>query len=163
MTAISAERHPIPHTDDDYSRSAAARRLEFVRAGTRAGPRAPDRLFLRPGRAGRAMSRTSSAWRRCRSGSPVRSWSNGEHASGEFYVPLATTEGTLVASYNRGMKLLHRAGGVTTTVMDDVMQRAPAFGFDSARQARAFGEWVTLNFDAIARAAEADDPDRTAA
>ncbi|HUZ56830.1 MAG TPA: hypothetical protein VMU94_30455, partial [Streptosporangiaceae bacterium] len=79
---------------------------------------------------------------------------NGEYAGG-FYVPLATTEGTLVASYNRGMKLLHRAGGVTTTVMDDVMQRAPAFGFDSARQARAFGEWVTVNFDAIARAAEA--------
>ena len=64
---------------------------------------------------------------------------DGEHARGEFYVPLATTEGTLVASYNRGMKLLHRAGGVRTTVMDDRMQRAPAFGFDSAREARAFG------------------------
>ncbi len=70
-------------------------------------------------------------------------------------MPLATTEGTLVASYNRGMKLLHRAGGVKTTVMDDVMQRAPAFGFDSAREARAFGEWVTANFDAIKRQAEA--------
>jgi hydroxymethylglutaryl-CoA reductase len=54
---------------------------------------------------------------------------DGEHARGEFYVPLATTEGTLVASYNRGMKLLHRAGGVKTTVMHDVMQRAPVFGF----------------------------------
>src|SRR4051812_916454 len=31
---------------------------------------------------------------------------NGEHAKGEFYIPLATTEGTLVASYNRGMKVL---------------------------------------------------------
>ena len=35
------------------------------------------------------------------------------------------------------MKLLYAAGGVRTTVMADVMQRAPAFGFDSARQARA--------------------------
>src|SRR3954454_18103896 len=41
---------------------------------------------------------------------------NGEHAQGEFYVPLATAEGTLVASYNRGMRLLHEAGGVKTTI-----------------------------------------------
>jgi len=80
---------------------------------------------------------------------------NGEHARGEFYVPLATTEGTLVASYNRGMKLLYRAGGVKATVMDDRMQRAPAFGFDSAREAREFGQWVTANFGAIKREADA--------
>ena len=63
---------------------------------------------------------------------------NGEHAQGEFYVPLATAEGTLVASYNRGMRLLYEAGGVTTTIMDDRMQRAPAFLFPSAREARDF-------------------------
>jgi hydroxymethylglutaryl-CoA reductase (NADPH) len=79
---------------------------------------------------------------------------NGEHAQGEFYVPLATSEGTLVASYNRGMKVLHEAGGVTTTILDDAMQRAPAFVFDSARQARAFGEWVTGHFDQIKQAAD---------
>src|SRR4051794_8876260 len=39
---------------------------------------------------------------------------HGEHAQGEFYVPLATAEGTLVASYNRGMKLVREAGGVKT-------------------------------------------------
>jgi hydroxymethylglutaryl-CoA reductase (NADPH) len=80
---------------------------------------------------------------------------NGEHAQGEFYVPLATAEGTLVASYNRGMKLLREAGGVKATVMDDAMQRAPAFVFDSAREARAFGEWLTEHFDEIREAAEA--------
>lgn len=79
---------------------------------------------------------------------------NGEHAQGEFYVPMATTEGTLVASYNRGMTLTRAAGGITTTVIDDVMQRAPIFVFENARAARDFGLWVTANFDQIKLAAE---------
>ncbi|MDP9386018.1 MAG: hydroxymethylglutaryl-CoA reductase [Actinomycetota bacterium] len=80
---------------------------------------------------------------------------NGEHAQGQFYVPLATAEGTLVASYNRGMRLLHEAGGVTTTIMDDRMQRAPAFVFASARGARDFDGWLDDHFDEIRAAAEA--------
>ena len=63
---------------------------------------------------------------------------NGEHAQGEFLIPLATTEGTLVASYNRGMKVLNLSGGVTCTVVGDSMQRAPVFVFDNAREARDF-------------------------
>ena len=43
---------------------------------------------------------------------------NGEHAQGEFYVPLATTEGTLVASYNRGMRLVAECGGIKATVVE---------------------------------------------
>lgn len=80
---------------------------------------------------------------------------NGEYARGEFFVPLATTEGTLVASYNRGMKLLRAAGGVTTTVVDDAMQRAPVFVFKSAREARDFGIWVAENFAEIRAKGEA--------
>ncbi len=74
---------------------------------------------------------------------------NGEHARGEFFVPLATTEGTLVASYNRGMKLLREAGGVTTTIVDDAMQRAPVFVFPSAREAKEFGKWIKARFEDI--------------
>ena len=72
---------------------------------------------------------------------------NGEHAQGEFVVPLATTEGTLVASYNRGMKLLNMSGGVTATVVDDAMQRAPVFIFENARGARDFVKWIKENFE----------------
>lgn len=72
----------------------------------------------------------------------------------EFYIPLATTEGTLISSYNRGMRLLSMAGGVTTTVVEDLMQRAPVFVFDSARDAHRFAEWVRENLSAIKEAAE---------
>ena len=79
---------------------------------------------------------------------------NGEHAKGAFYVPLATTEGTLVASYNRGMRVLKEAGGVKVTVVDDVMQRAPVFVFEDARQALTFGHWIVDNFSDIKTQAE---------
>jgi hydroxymethylglutaryl-CoA reductase (NADPH) len=79
---------------------------------------------------------------------------HGEHAKGEFLVPMATTEGTLVASYNRGMKVLNLSGGVTCTVADDQMQRAPVFIFESAREARDFKAWVAEHVDEIRTAAE---------
>jgi hydroxymethylglutaryl-CoA reductase (NADPH) len=80
---------------------------------------------------------------------------DGEHARGEFYVPLATTEGTLVASYGRGMRLLNACGGVRTTVVEQYMQRAPVFRLDDARAARAFGDWVREHTAEIRGVAEA--------
>ena len=80
---------------------------------------------------------------------------HGEHAKGDFIVPMATTEGTLVASYNRGMKILNRSGGVTVSVVADVMQRAPVFVFSNAREAREFVSWVEDNIDDIRDRAEA--------
>jgi hydroxymethylglutaryl-CoA reductase (NADPH) len=80
---------------------------------------------------------------------------HGEHAQGEFIVPMATTEGTLVASYNRGMKVINLSGGVRCTVVGDAMQRAPVFVFNNAGEAREFVKWVDANFDKIAEEAEA--------
>jgi hydroxymethylglutaryl-CoA reductase (NADPH) len=80
---------------------------------------------------------------------------NGEHARGDFLIPLATTEGTLVASYNRGMRLLNECGGVTTTIVEEYMQRSPAFRFQTAREARDFGRWMTDHHAEIKAAAEA--------
>ncbi|QFU75201.1 hydroxymethylglutaryl-CoA reductase [Halioglobus maricola] len=80
---------------------------------------------------------------------------NGEHAQGEFYVPMATIEGTLIASYNRGMRVIRESGGVTTTVCGEAMQRAPAFLFRNAREARDFSLWLKDNFDQVKAQAEA--------
>jgi len=79
----------------------------------------------------------------------------GEHADGEFLIPLATAEGTLVASYNRGMKVLNESGGALCTVVEDCMQRAPVFIFEDARGARDFKHWVDEHIDEISVAAEA--------
>lgn len=79
---------------------------------------------------------------------------DGEAAKGEFYVPLATTEGTLVASYNRGMKLTRLAGGIKVTVVGDNMQRAPVFVFEDARGARRFVDWVVGKMDEIRSVAQ---------
>lgn len=80
---------------------------------------------------------------------------HGEHAKGDFIIPLATAEGTLVASYNRGMKILNLSGGVTTTVIGDSMQRAPVFVFENAREARQFVAWVEEHLDEVREQAEA--------
>jgi len=78
----------------------------------------------------------------------------GEHARGDFLVPLATTEGTLVASYNRGMHTLNASGGARCTIMEDAMQRAPVFVFADARRGREFIEFVHANFPQVAQMAE---------
>ncbi|MGI4870175.1 MAG: hydroxymethylglutaryl-CoA reductase [Janthinobacterium lividum] len=79
---------------------------------------------------------------------------HGEHAQGDFLIPMATTEGTLVASYNRGIQVLNLCGGVKCTVIGDAMQRAPVFVFEDARGARDFGRWVEENLERIRPEAE---------
>lgn len=79
---------------------------------------------------------------------------NGEFADGEFMIPMATTEGTLVASYNRGIKVLNLSGGVKCTVVADAMQRAPVFVFEDARAGRKFVGWVNDNYGKIKEEAE---------
>jgi len=82
----------------------------------------------------------------------------GEHARGEFYVPLATSEGTLVASYNRGMKVVHRSGGVRCAVVGDNTQRAPVFVFDSASDGRRFADWISEKTEDLQRVTKESDP-----
>jgi hydroxymethylglutaryl-CoA reductase (NADPH) len=155
MTATATNhRVPVPRDrENDHTRAAAARRAEFVRERTGVSLEHVTNYSFDPAIAtGNAEHFLGVAQVPLGLAGPLLV--NGEHAQGEFYVPLATAEGTLIASYNRGMRLLYEAGGVTTTVMDDRMQRAPAFIFPSAREARAFGEWLAEHFDDVKAAAE---------
>jgi hydroxymethylglutaryl-CoA reductase (NADPH) len=72
---------------------------------------------------------------------------NGVHAHGDYYVPLATTEGTLVASYHRGARLVSLAGGVSAMVTAEQVQRAPGFVMPSLADAAVFAAWATSNFE----------------
>ena len=153
-TSTQPERIPVPRQrEGDYTHEAAHARREFAREQTgtaleHVGSYSFDPAMLE----GNVEQFVGVAQVPIGLAGPLLV--NGEHAKGKFYVPLATAEGTLVASYNRGMRLLYEAGGVTTTVMEDHMQRAPAFLFPSAREARDFGEWLTDSFDEIKQAAE---------
>ncbi len=78
----------------------------------------------------------------------------GRHAEGTFYIPLATTEGALVRSYERGMVALTRAGGVEARVVADENQISPSFFFETIGDAHAFTEWVPGHFEEIRQEAE---------
>lgn len=79
---------------------------------------------------------------------------NGLYAQGDFYVPLATTEATLVASYARGSKLISAAGGCTTAMLNDGLPRAPVFEFTSLTEAGFFVAWIMENFERLCEEAQ---------
>jgi hydroxymethylglutaryl-CoA reductase (NADPH) len=70
---------------------------------------------------------------------------HGEHVDGDVYVPMATTEGALLASINRGCVALRLAGGATVHVDDVGMTRGPVFRTRSQRETRAFLAWIREN------------------
>ena len=80
---------------------------------------------------------------------------NGAHASGDYYVPLATTEAALVASYSRGAQLITEAGGCAAVVVNEGVTRAPGFAFETLGDASVFVAWAAHAFEELRRAAAA--------
>ena len=144
----------IPRSkENDYTREMAEARRRFVKEQTGTALDHVGRFSFEPSvLPGNVENFMGVAQVPIGLAGPIRI--NGEHANGEFYIPMATSEGTLVASYNRGMRLLSESGGVKTTVVEQFMQRSPAFILEDARRARDFGEWITAHFDEIKAVAE---------
>ena len=144
----------IPRGEHDYSHEMAAKRRDFICQQTGGNLSHVAQYSFDPAiLPGNIENFVGVAQVPIGIAGPLRI--HGEHAKGDFYIPLATTEGSLVASYNRGMRLLTECGGVKTTVVEDSMQRAPVFIFGDALQAREFGRWMEENFQAIQAEAEA--------
>ena len=80
-------------------------------------------------------------------GGPVKV--HGENADGEFLIPLATTEGALVASISRGMSVINAGGGARAAVYEDYMTRAPVLRVDGIEHGRKVVEWIDANMDKI--------------
>jgi len=74
---------------------------------------------------------------------------NGLFAQGDYYVPLATTEAALVASYSRGAQLITKAGGATALLLSEGVSRAPGFAFDDLRQAGLFVSWIVPQLEKL--------------
>ncbi len=77
---------------------------------------------------------------------------NGTEAFGDFFVPMATHEGALVASYHRGAYIISHAGGATAMCLTESISRAPCFVFRSTFEACAFLDFAmqeTPRFQAL--------------
>ncbi len=70
----------------------------------------------------------------------------GEHARGDFFIPLATTEAALVATINRGCSVVTESGGALVRVIKDEMTRAPVFRTEGIEHALHVSEWIARNF-----------------
>ena len=66
----------------------------------------------------------------------------GTSAHGDFYVPLATSEGALIASYSRGAKASHMAGGIRSVCLSESVHRAPLFRFHDIADLGTFVVWM---------------------
>ncbi len=78
----------------------------------------------------------------------------GGYAQGRYWLPLATTEGALVASVNRGCSAITKAGGAEVRILHDGMTRAPVFAADSIVHAAEVCDWVAAHRDEIRNVAE---------
>jgi hydroxymethylglutaryl-CoA reductase (NADPH) len=79
---------------------------------------------------------------------------HGLFAQSDYYVPLATTEAALVASYSRGAQLISEAGGCTAMLLNEGISRAPGFAFNNLREAGRFASWAWNQFGEFRCAAE---------
>ena len=80
---------------------------------------------------------------------------HGDRVNESLYVPLATTEGALIASVNRGCAALRQAGGATVHVEDVGLTRAPVFRTSGIRASKRFVQWLENHEDEIRTRVEA--------
>jgi len=79
---------------------------------------------------------------------------NGDHASDDFFIPLATTEGALVVSYNRGMKIISECGGANVKILKDEIYIGVIIDFNNLSEILEFFNWIDGSFNKLKELAE---------
>ncbi|MDX2183458.1 MAG: hydroxymethylglutaryl-CoA reductase [Gemmatimonadaceae bacterium] len=153
LARLKARDEPVPQAvrgADDCSDAAVAARLALVPHAVRTRDALADSGLVRYARnieyaIGTLRVPVGLA-------GPLRV--NGASAQGDFYVPLATTEAALVASYHRGANVVSQSGGCTAVVTAERMTRAPGFVFRDLVAAGSFVQWVLAHKERLAAIAE---------
>lgn len=70
------------------------------------------------------------------------------------YVPMATTEGALLASTNRGCSVIRKSGGCSVSILHNQMTRAPVIKTRNVHEAGKLKNWIEENFEEIKKVAE---------
>lgn len=76
---------------------------------------------------------------------------HGQHTLGHIFAPMATTEGSLVASATRGSTAITASGGVTTAILDQRITRVPLFQMADLHDAMFLGHWAQSRISDIRR------------
>lgn len=138
----------VPRFEDHYAETALESRREWVenKLGLKL-PKIGQRSIAGPEMVGNIENPIGTVQMPLGIAGPIRL--NGQHAKGDFYIPLATTEGALVRSYERGMVALTRSGGVEVAVHRDENRMGPIFFFDSTAEALGFCQKVVPQLAAL--------------
>jgi len=143
----------VPRLDESYSAESIARRRQWIEERTGAALEHVGAFSLDGERMrGNVENPIGAVQMPLGVAGPLEI--DGEHARGTFYVPLATTEGALVRSYERGMAAITRAGGARARLWADENRVAPLFHLADVAEAREFARQVEASFEAIRAEAE---------
>src|SRR3989339_164087 len=84
----------------------------------------------------------------------ISSFAEASEDRQNYFIPLATTEGALVASVSRGCKAINLSGGTTSIVENVGVTRGPVYETSGLQESFTFKKWLENNFELIKIEAE---------
>jgi hydroxymethylglutaryl-CoA reductase (NADPH) len=84
----------------------------------------------------------------------ISSFAKASEDRQNYFIPLATTEGALVASVSRGCKAINLSGGSTSYVEEVGVTRGPVFVTSGTKESFEFKKWLDDNFNLLKAEAE---------